>query len=66
MGAIVMATTTKLSMLGVQMSAGLAGAVRQLAEQNGHTVQQEIRAALREHVDRELQRRVGVTREEGD
>jgi predicted transcriptional regulator len=48
-----MATATKLSMLAVQMPADLAERFRQLAEKNGRTVQQEIRRALREHVERE-------------
>jgi predicted transcriptional regulator len=44
------ATATKLSVLAVQMPADLAERFRRLAEQNDRTVQQEIRAALREHV----------------
>lgn len=48
-----MAITTKLSTLAVQMPKPLAEAIRQLADKNGRTVQQEIRAALCGHVERE-------------
>jgi len=41
-------------MLAVNMPAGLAEKVRRLAEKNGRTVQQEIRSALREHVERRV------------
>jgi hypothetical protein len=51
-----MATTTKLSVLAVQMPADLAERFRRVAEKNGRTVQQEIRCALREHVERERTR----------
>jgi hypothetical protein len=49
-------STTKLSVLAVQMPKGLADSIRRLAEQHEHTVQGEIRRALRGHVDQELRR----------
>jgi len=42
-----------LSVLAVNMTAELAEKMRRLAEQNGRSVQHEIRVALREHVERE-------------
>jgi hypothetical protein len=42
----------KLDCLLVNMRPRLAAQMRQLAEANGRTLEQEIREALREHVDR--------------
>lgn len=47
---------TKLSVLAVQMTKELAEKMHQLAESNDRTMQQEIRAALRGHVDREAEK----------
>ena len=46
-------STTKLSTLAVQMRMSPADAIRRLAKQNERSVQQEIRQALRGHVERE-------------
>ena len=46
------AEVTDLSTLAVKMPADLADRFRRVAEANGRSVQAEIRAALREHVER--------------
>lgn len=51
-----MATTTELSTLAVKMPADLAKGIQRLAAEKDRSVQAEIRFALRQHIDRELDR----------
>jgi len=48
--------TAELSVLAVQMPKDLAERFKRLAEKNGHSVQAEIRRALREHIVNDIER----------
>jgi predicted DNA-binding protein len=48
-----MDTVTQTSVLAVTMPKDLAERIKRLAEKNDRTVKAEIRAALREHVERQ-------------